>query len=304
MPAEFASVARGLVANDEMWSYVDYRGRSLEIDVRNLLLPLRGRLETLMIVRDQSEQRMIAERDAAIQDDLEKAASFQRALISGMRPPAGIGLDVAYRPLHRVGGDIYDVAVLPDGTVRAFIADATGHGVTAALSTMLIKSEYDSVKDAGGGPAHALTALNERITRSYAKLAVLFTAAIVDVTPATQEVRYTCAGHPAAVLVGASGVVELEDGGPYVGMRGGLAFPEWTTSFAGRDALVMITDGVIEARNKAGEEFGERRLHTALAEVASQPGRLTERVLQRLDAHLATQPAGDDITLIALRFGR
>jgi sigma-B regulation protein RsbU (phosphoserine phosphatase) len=252
-------------------------------------------------VRDQSEQRMIAERDATIQADLEQAANFQRALISGVRAPAGLALEVAYRPLHRVGGDVYDVAVLPDGTVRAFIADATGHGVTAALSTMLIKSEYDAIKDAGDGPARTLAALNERFTRSYAPLSVLFTAAIVDISPDHQQIRYTCGGHPGAMLVRGDGVVELEEGGPFVGVRGDLAFPEWSTSLTGWRGLALLTDGVVEARNKRGEQFGEARLRAALGEPLRSDGALTERVLSRLDAYLGATPATDDITLLAIR---
>jgi sigma-B regulation protein RsbU (phosphoserine phosphatase) len=302
LPADFTELARGLYANDEEMSVrVEHRGRSLEIDVRTLRLPLRGRLETLVIVRDQSEQRMIAERDATIQADLEQAASFQRALISGVRAPDSIELDVTYRPLHRVGGDVYDVAVLPDGTVRAFIADATGHGVTAALSTMLIKSEYDALKDAGEGPAKTLAALNERITRSYAKLAVLFTAAIVDIAPDQHHVRYTCGGHPGPMLVRRDAVVELDDGGPFVGVKVGLEFPEWSASLAGWQGLALLTDGVTEARNKHGEQFGEARLRSALDEATRRKGAITERVMTRLDAHLGTQAATDDITLLAFR---
>jgi sigma-B regulation protein RsbU (phosphoserine phosphatase) len=301
LPREFTELAHGLLAGDEeMALRIEHRGRSLEVDVRHLRLPLRERLETLVIVRDQSEQRMIAERDATIQADLEHAASFQRALISGVRAPAGLALDVAYRPLHGVGGDVYDVAVLPDGTVRAFIADATGHGVTAALSTMLIKSEYDAIKDAGDGPARTLAALNERFTHSYAPLSVLFTAAIVDISPDHRQIRYTCGGHPGAMLVRDDGVVELEEGGPFVGVRGDLAFPEWTASLAGWRGLALLTDGVVEARNRRGEQFGEARLRAALDDNRGH-GALTERVLSRLDAHLGATQATDDITLLAIR---
>ena len=302
LPRAFDELQERLGRGDEDFVVrVETNGRTLEVEGRSLRLPLRGRIETLLLVRDLSEQRQIAERDAIIQADLDQAADFQRALLSRMRSPRGLEVDVAYRPLQRVGGDVYDVTVLADGTVRLFIADATGHGVTAALSTMLIKSEYDAVKEGGDGPAATLAALNERVTRTYLKLAVLFTAAIVDIAPDRTLVRYACGGHPGPMLVTETGVVELSEGGGFLGAQAGQRYPEWSTAIAGWRSIILVTDGVVEARNAAGTQFGEARLLAAIGEADQRGRRINATVLSRLDAYVDTQAQTDDITLLTVR---
>lgn len=302
LPRAFEELATRLERGDDDFVIrVETDGRSLELESRTLRLPLRGRIETLLLVRDLSEQRQIAERDKIIQADLDQAAAFQRALLSRTRSPRGLEVDVAYRPLQRVGGDVYDVTMLGEGTVRLFIADATGHGVTAALSTMLIKSEYDAVKDGGESPAATLAALNDRITRTYLKLAVMFTAAIVDISPDRTTLRYACGGHPGPLLCTETGIVELSEGGGFLGASPGQTYPEWTTRIERWHSLVLITDGVTEARNAAGQQFGDERLHAAIADADARGRRINANVLSRLDAYVDTQAQTDDITMLTIR---
>lgn len=301
LPPAFEALAARLSRGEHDFVLrVETEGRTLEIEGRTLRIPIRGRVETLLLVRDLSEQRQIAERDAIIQADLDQAAAFQHALLSRMRSPEGLEVDVAYRPLQRVGGDVYDVAMLADGTVRLFIADATGHGVTAALSTMLIKSEYDAVKEAGGSPAATLAALNDRITRTYLKRAVMFTAAIVDMEPDRETLRYTCGGHPGPLLCTAAGIVELAEGGPFLGAGAQQIYPEWTHRLDAWHSLVLITDGVVEARNAAGQQFGDERLHAAIRDATARGRKINANVLSRLDAYVGAQPQADDITLLTI----
>jgi PAS domain S-box-containing protein len=301
LPRAFEQLAQALARGDDDFELsVDSDGRMLEVEGRTLRFPLRGRVETLLLVRDVSEQRQIEQRDAIIQLDLEQAAAFQTALLSRMRWPSGLDVDVAYRPLQRVGGDVYDVAILPDGATRMFIADATGHGVTAALSTMLIKSEYDAVKLVGS-PSEALAALNERITRTYARLAVMFTAAIVDISQDRRLLRHACGGHPAPLLCTGPRIVELAEGGPFLGVAMQQRYPEWTTEIEAWHSLVLVTDGVSEQRNASGAQFGDDRLRTAISEAVERGRKINASVLSRLDAYIATHAQTDDITLLTVQ---
>lgn len=305
LPAPFEDLAHRLARGDHDFTIrIEATGRSLEIEARTLRIPLGGRVETLLLVRDVSEQRQIAARDALIQADLDQAAAFQHALLSRTRAPHGLDVDIVYRPLQRVGGDLYDVAALADGTVRLFIADATGHGVTAALSTMLIKSEYDAVKDAGGTPAEALAALNDRITRTYLKRAVMFTAAIVDLTPDRARLVYACGGHPGPLLCTPAGIVALAEGGAFLGAMAHQAYPEWTHELDGWHGLALLTDGVVEARDAGGRQFGDERLHAAIREADREGRPIAASVLARLDAHVGLHAQTDDITLLTIRPAR
>nr|MBA3539895.1 serine/threonine-protein phosphatase [Deltaproteobacteria bacterium] len=294
----FAALRDRLAAGeDEFAIEIVIENRTLEVEGRMLRLAAQRGVETLLLVRDLSERQQIAARDAVIQADLEQAALFQRSVLARASNPSGLGIDVTYRPLQGVGGDLYDVAVLDGGTVRLFIADATGHGMTAALSTMLIKTEYDMVK-ATATPGATLMALNERIFRNHTKLAVMFTAAIVDIAPDHRTLTYSCGAHPAPLVVHADRVIEFEEGGPPLGARGGLKFPEWTSTFDHWQGLVLVTDGFAEARNSRGEMFGDARLHAAIADADARGRPIGTTVLSSLDTYLQTQPLTDDLTLL------
>ncbi|HEY4183050.1 MAG TPA: PP2C family protein-serine/threonine phosphatase [Kofleriaceae bacterium] len=302
LPRAFQTLADALThGEDEFLLRLEIDGRTLEAEGRTLRLPLRGRIETLLLMRDLSEQKQIADRDAVIQKDLEQAAKFQTALLDQRIRMPGLGIDIAYRPLHRVGGDLFDVTRMSDGTVRLFIADATGHGVTAALSTMLIKSEYDAIKLDGEGPGATLTALNDRITRSYLKLAVMFTAAIVDISPDRRTIRHACGGHPGPVLWHDSTPIELAEGGPFLGAISKQVYPEWSASHPQWSSLLLLTDGVTEARDPEGQQFGEQRLYASVEEALQRGKKVTANVLAHLDAFTASQHQSDDITLLVVQ---
>jgi sigma-B regulation protein RsbU (phosphoserine phosphatase) len=302
LPPAFQPLADVLThGNDEFTVHLDVEGRTLEAEGRTLRLPLRGRIETLLLLRDLSEQRQIAERDTLIQKDLEQAAKFQTALLAERPSVPGLAIDIAYRPLHQVGGDLFDVTRMSDGTVRLFIADATGHGVTAALSTMLIKSEYDAIKHESGGPGATLTALNDAITHRYLKLAVMFTAAIVDIGPDRTTIRHSCGGHPAPVLWLDGKAIELPEGGPFLGAIGKQVYPEWSAQHIGWCSLVLLTDGVTEARDPSGQQFGEQRLYASVEEALQRGKKVSANVLSHLDAFTASQHQSDDITLLVVQ---
>lgn len=279
--------------------------RCLEAKATPIVLPSGDRTGTVLLVRDVAHQIQIEARDAIIRKDLEHARAFQQAILA--KPPtiAGHDIGVTYRPLDEVGGDIYDVALMNDRRLRLFIADATGHGVPAALVTMLVKGAYESVKRTTDEPARALAALNDRVATTSADLQAIFTAAVLDYDLETRAITYSCGGHPPAMLVRASGKVEeLEAGGAIVGVMPGVAFPCWTRRLEETDGLYLVTDGVADARRPCGEFFGEARLHQALAEANELSAGAGEAIFARLESWLRPSRPDDDVTIISLRRSR
>ena len=273
----------------------------LELRASPIALPDRTRIGTFIHVRDIAEQRQIEARDAKILDDLQKARAFQRAILTEPGALANVELDVAYRPLHEVGGDVFDVSMLDDRTIRVFVADATGHGVQAALATMLIKSTYDAVTDEATGAADLLCLLGDRIASRYRALDVVFTAAVVDIDLHERRVVHASAAHPPPLLVSTNGVRELPAGGTLLGVTPGLRFPEHESELAEGEGLYVVTDGLAEARRRAGEFFGEERLHRALVEAHALRRDPCDAVMARIDAWLKPQSPSDDMTLVAVR---
>lgn len=246
-------------------------------------------------------RRAIEERDAQILAELEQARGFQKAMLSV--PPAidGVTLDVAYRPVSQVGGDFFDVTTIGPSTLRLFIADATGHGMKAALQTMLIKAEYEAASGHAAGPADLLALLNAKIHRAYRGIDVLFTAAAVDVDLVTGAVRYACAAHPGPLLLRDGSAVELpEVDGSFIGLSAAATFEEAGAELEPGGAIVLLTDGITEASRPGAGEFGEARVLRAMEQAHASRRPITSAVSSALDAFLYPDQPDDDVTLIAL----
>lgn len=273
----------------------------LELRASAIVLPDRTLIGTFIHVRDIAEELQIEARDKQILDDLQKARAFQRAILTEPHTLPNVEIDVAYRPLHEVGGDVFDVVMLDANRVRVFVADATGHGVQAALATMLIKSTYDAVIDEASGPGDLLRLLGDRIAARYRALDVVFTAVVLDVDLANRRVVHASGAHPSPLLVSPNHVRELPAGGTLLGVKPGLTFPEHESELLDGEGLYVVTDGLAEARRGAGEFFGDERLHRALVEAHALRRDPCDAVIARIDAWLKPQSASDDMTLVAVR---
>lgn len=272
----------------------------LELVATPIELPNRARIGTFVLVRDIREAAQIEARDQIIARDLANARAFQRMILA--KPPhvPTHDIDVAYRPVAQVGGDVYDVAILPDQRIRLFIADATGHGVTAALVTMLVKSAYDAVRGAPD-PADVLAQLNDRVAESSRTLDAMFTAAVVDVDLAGKRIVHASAAHLPPLLVRGDDVTELPCGGTFMGVSQGRVYPSWSHALPDGAGLFLLTDGLAEARRPDGEQFGEARVQRALVDANALPSGIGDAVLARLEAWLRPGRPDDDITIVGLR---
>ena len=286
----------------EFLGRVETGPRNVEVKGRPITLVDGSRAGTFFLVRDIREELQLREREAVIQRDLESARVFQSMILSVPPDIAPYSIEVAYRPLDQVGGDLYDVATMPASSVRFFIADATGHGVPAALVTMLVHSVYESVKYTLGGPAAVLEALNDRISTVYRRGDVVFTALVVDLSLETGYLELANGGHPPPILVDSTGVHELEAGGTVLGARGYRTFPSWTRTIEKGASLYLFTDGITEAR-RGDDYFGQEQLEAAVAR-ADTAQAAASSVLAQLDQWLTGAKQTDDITLMAIRVQR
>jgi sigma-B regulation protein RsbU (phosphoserine phosphatase) len=233
-----------------------------------------------------------------LMEDLLQAREFQQRILTPPPQIPGVATEVLYRPLDLVGGDLYQVFALPDGTLRVFVADATGHGVKASLTTVLISSEYELVRREAGGPAQVLAALNQRIATNFTHLSVHFTAICADFDFKKGLLRFSSAAHPAPCLVRGESARELETGGPFIGLMADVEFPEWTHQLLRGDHVALYTDGAIEAFNAASEPFGEERLLEAFRCAVAAQKPLGVFLVMVLEQFLNGLPLSDDLTFV------
>jgi len=211
---------------------------------------------------------------------------------------------VRYFPMSEVGGDVYHLEEIREGYYRLFIADATGHGVQAALVTMIIMGEYDKLKNASPDPADLVSALNGIIIRDYAPLRMIFSCIVMDIDCRGGTLLHCSAGHPDQLLVRGGEVTSLRSNGRIVGFMPGPPYANVRTEILPGDRLMVYTDGLYEEYDRDERPYGEYRLKRLAGERGERSiESLVDAVIRDLTlfmGHDVTTEISDDITLIGI----
>lgn len=208
-----------------------------------------------------------------------------------------------YIPMSEVGGDFYGVSKMNDSNYRVFLADATGHGIQAALMTMAIKGIYDTLKHYELDPHVVMEIFNREFIERYNSLNSFLTAIIVDIDTETKKLKYASAGHPSCVLLRGAEFQLLKRTGGMIGLGKKSTYESFEYEFEPRDRLYLFTDGIFEEFNHKNEEFGEERLHTILAEGLELSIEETfQKVLNHLDKFLEGKYKQDDLTILGIEY--
>lgn len=243
-----------------------------------------------------------------IEAELRSASEIQRVLLPE-RDPELERFVIAGRniPARVLSGDYYDYLALDENHLGVVIADVSGKGTAAALITAMCRSVLRANAASTTSPAAVLAAVNRQLYPDIREDMFISMIYMVLDRP-SGRVTLARAGHTFPLLWrAASGQVEeIKSGGLAAGIDRGDVFERVTrevsfTMEAG-DCLLLYTDGVNEAEDARGEEFGEERIKSSLAESAPLGARaVIERLIAALDTYTAGRRSHDDITLIALQ---
>ncbi len=266
---------------------------------------LRARIETQLRLRSmrrqlQQQNDELEEWRRNLERDLAAARLTQQSLIP-QKPPELAGWEVAdcYRPVIQVGGDIYGWLRVPDGRILFWIADATGHGASAALLTALAKLlfHYGSAKH--NAPASLMKAVNDDF-RSIFGARSFMTAMCVALDPATGRASVVGAGHPPLIISRHDGTSEsIPSVAPPLGLVEHARFSETIVDLARRDAFVLYSDGLFGVPRGEQRRLTPERLAEMLDSTAPTAEALLTRLLQRTGRDDQIKP--DDVTAIVVR---
>lgn len=239
--------------------------------------------------------------------DLEIAREIQTWLVPSQAPEvAGADIAFATRPQNSVAGDYYD-AFYPDPENRerlvVVIADVAGKSVPAALLMATLQASLRTIAGEGVPVAELVTRLN-RYASAYSLDGRRFTTAVLaEYAPASRRLTYVNAGHNAPILRRRNGDLEkLETGGLPLGIKADAAYETASLELGPGDTLILFTDGVIEAFNESGEEFGNERWLAAIRGLPDWNGQQSLRYLmERVDQFVGTTRQADDITCLVFR---
>jgi sigma-B regulation protein RsbU (phosphoserine phosphatase) len=161
----------------------------------------------------------------------------------------GIEITLYTKPFMEIGGDFYDISKLSSGHIRLFIADATGHGISASLATILIKVEYDKIKEICITPSEMFGRLNDIFTEYYRSLKMYITGVVVDIDTKNKTIRYASAGHPYQIIVKNGNIHELSRTGPAMCISRTPGYEDIMITYNGNDTLFLFTDGIFDEFN-------------------------------------------------------
>ena len=269
----------------------------------------RALLDTVVSIRTSISEAQQAE-DAHI------SQALQAGMQSSLGQVPGITSDALYSSATKqalVGGDFYTLIRLPDDRAVMILGDVSGKGVEAASMSALVKTALTAYAWEGASPQHMVRSLNSMLM-SFSRVETFATMFVAKLDLRHGSALYCSAGHPPSMLLrrrplgadpAATEATEIELLSTQSGVVGafeGMAFRTGSFRFAPGDVLFMYTDGAIEARNAAGEFFGEQRLRDVLlASIGSGVHGLCQRVLDELDS-FTDSALEDDIAMVALRF--
>jgi len=193
-------------------------------------------------------------REQQMGSELEAARVVQQVLIPTEMPAVpGFAMASVYRPASQVGGDFFQIIPLPEGAVLVAIGDVSGKGMPAAMTVSLLVGTFRTLAHYTQSPGEILSAMNQRmLARSHGG----FTTCLVFRCDADGKLTVANAGHIAPYVAGSE--LALENGLP-LGLAAESAYAESTFQLAPGEQLTLLTDGVVEARDKAGTLFGFER---------------------------------------------
>jgi sigma-B regulation protein RsbU (phosphoserine phosphatase) len=239
---------------------------------------------------------------ARIEHELKIAAEIQRALL-----PAGThtgaffdaaGMSVQARS---IGGDFYDMQDNSDGTFGFLCGDVAGKGPAAALLTSKILGIFSAFSAVGDTPEELVDHINKVLTRRAidARYATLLYGQLQP----NGTLKFCNAGHNPPLIYGADGLRRLESGGMPVGMFEMAPYSGDETALKPGDTLVLYSDGVTEAHNVAGEEFGEARLVTVMERYSRGSAAIVlEQIINAVTEFARGAEQYDDVTALVVKY--
>jgi len=236
--------------------------------------------------------------------ELEMARRVQSSLLPDQVPDIpGWEFAVRWQPAHEVAGDYYDFAPCANGTTGLVVADVTDKGMAAALFMALTRSAIRANVCGGASPAEGIASANRLVcAESTRGLFVTLFFGLLD--PVTGDVIFVNAGHnpPLCYRAAEDDLSLLKATGMPLGIDSAAAYGQRSIRMQPGDFLVLYTDGITEAFDEHGTEFGMERLQRVVYDVrSSSVEAIQSSLLQTVNDFIENTAPSDDITIMVVK---
>lgn len=238
-----------------------------------------------------------------LERDLRVARQIQRSLLPASVPQV-VGLDFAvhYEPAYQIGGDFYDFIWHDPGHLGLVVGDVAGKAISAALYMARLTSELRSRAAIARTPARLLRRVNTEIV-GLGDDGMFATLVYCIYDLENRSLVFTNAGHCVPLLRRGDRVFPLQAERahtPPLGVTPELEAGEARVQLLAGDTLIMVSDGILEARDARGNEYGLSRLSRRIRTARGASEDVIKAILADIDSHTADQAQGDDMTIVAM----
>ncbi len=261
-------------------------------------------------VTDIEQQKIeLQNKQKLIDRDLESAAEIQKSLLPDKSPEIkNIQVAWKFEPCNQIGGDIFNIHHLDDASAGLYMLDVCGHGVPAALISVTVSQFLNSTDGLIGNncellsPEIVLNKLNHSFP--FDRFDSFFSIIYMTLDLEDGWLDYSCAGHPAPILIHPDGTLEyLNQRGPVIGFGSEIVFAQTSIRLQTGDRVILYTDGLFETRNPAGDYISKSRVHDVLKDNCHQPIQtMVDAVYAEIKNFRRQAAPDDDISILGVEY--
>lgn len=276
------------------------------IDLEDLEKSIRKAAEEITFIRKSVQEHSQLE---SLKNDLAIAGEIQHAILPNHFPPFTelaemVDICASMTPAKEVGGDFYDLFQIDHELFGFVIADVSGKGVPAALFMAVSRTLLRAAGLSGVSSAECVSYVNKLLCKE--SLEAMFVTGIYGIYNShTGTIDYTNAGHTPPYLLKENGEVEAVpvETNFVMGVFDDLTYQSGEIRMSPNDTLILYTDGVTEAFDSQGRQFGSKRLETVLRELTGErsASHLLKDITDQVSAFSQGRPQSDDITLMIIK---
>ncbi|WP_242620553.1 PP2C family protein-serine/threonine phosphatase [Senegalia massiliensis] len=251
------------------------------------------------ITKEKHLEKQVIDRNRKMNKDIK----YSRALQKRILPPKGnygsVSIDYIYKPSEVLSGDMFDVFNINERYTGIYISDVVGHGVSASILTMFVRQTMRAIMDTTIQPSNVLNELHQSFLDLNIDDDKYFTIIYGVLDKKKGTFTYANAGHNSLpLLLRNNGIEVLKNTGfPICYLFDDINYNEKTIKVQKNDKILFYTDGIIELRNKFGEQYGIERLKNSIKD---KKGNLIKYILESMNYFHYDEPQ-DDIALLKVR---